>query len=270
MSLTKVDRVREFRRMLCAIKGVLVACAATSVAAEDSDKGKESWDGSIEFSASSATGNTENSVLGARFDARRVIGRYTHDIGAGANFAETTKTDDMGEKVSETTQNNWYAQYRMELQVSDRTYGYARARYDQDEFSGFENRVFVGGGIGHTAIEREDMTWNLRAGPGVQYTMLEEPEPPVPDDFEDSVTELAVYAGSEFDWTIRENVNFEHDLDVTWTEENTTIATVAGIKTKLTESLSSRLSYQVKHETDPPEGREDTDTLLRASVVYGF
>ncbi|WOI53871.1 DUF481 domain-containing protein [Parvularcula sp. LCG005] len=254
--------------MTMSLLGVVGTFAVEPLAADD--KGKENWDGSVEFSAASASGNTENTVLGLKLDARRVLGRYTHDVAAGANYAESTTRDDDGEDVSAVTQDNWFARYRMEIQTGDRTFIYGRARYEQDSFSGFESRAFLGAGLGHSLIENDRTTWDVLAGPGVQYTVLETPEGPVPEDFEDSETEFALYAGSDLNWTLRENVAIEHDLDVTYSEENTTLSTEAAIKTKLTEALSSRLSYKVTHETDPPVGREATDSLLRASIALGF
>lgn len=238
--------------------------------AEDApQKGAEGWDGSVELAASNATGNTQNSVLGARFEARRIYGRYTNDVEAGINYAESTTVDDDGDELDSVTQNNWFGEYKLNIHAADRTFYYGRARYEQDEFSGFESRAFLGAGVGHTVVDDDAMKWSVSAGPGVQYTMYEEPDP-ITADFEDSITELAVYAGSEFDWVIRDNVSFENDTDITWTDANTTAANTASLKTKLTESLSSRLSYMVKHETDPPTGRESTDTQLSASIVYGF
>ena len=42
------------------------------------------------------------------------------------------------------------------------------------------------------------------------------------------------------------------------------------IDTKLIGNLSTRLSFDVKHETDPPDDKVKTDTVTRASLVYKF
>lgn len=257
---------------MSAIAVLLIASLSAdlgSIRSSDPKKGEESWDGQIAFSASSATGNTENTVLGLAFDARRIHGRYTHDIQSGINYVESSKTNDDGDRVSERTQDRWFAQYRLEAQTADRTFVYGRVRYEEDQFSGFENRVFLGAGIGHNWIETDGMKWSVLAGPGYQYAELERSEDTEMTEADDP-SGLAVYAGSVFNWDVRENVVFDHSLDATWTEDNTTAETVFGLKTKLTESISSRLNYRIKHETDPPENREATDTLLSASVVYGF
>ncbi|RFB05087.1 DUF481 domain-containing protein [Parvularcula marina] len=251
------------------LPALILIWATPSLASEaEIKKGEDNWDGTVEFSASSATGNTENSVLGARFEAKRVLGRYSHDLKAAGDFTRTTKEVE-GAKVTEETQNKWFGQYRLEVQTGDRTFAYGRARYERDVFSGYDGRAFVGGGMGHEIAIGDQFNWDVIAGPGIRHTVFIEPDSPDPE-FKSEETEIAVFLGSEMDWHIRENVELEHDADATWTENNSTLESRLSLKTKITKTLSTRLAYQIKHETDPAEDREATDTQLKASVVLGF
>lgn len=220
----------------------------------------EGWDGTVEFSAASATGNSETLNIGLGAEGRNTIGRYTHLLKGAFNYGETEEVE---------TQNNLLLSYQLDMQLRDRTFGYGRIQYDKDEFSGFENRIFLGAGVGHYLIERETMTWKVEGGPGYRYAQLEEPDP-VPMDFEDSESEFAIYASSDYEYLFREGVQFTHSLNTTYTQSNTSINTVAALTTKLTETLSSKVSYEVRYETDPPAGNENTDTLLKASILFGF
>lgn len=250
------------------VTGLFLTLPAKAAHGEAPEKGADNWDGSIEFSASSATGNTENTVLGTRFDARRVLGRYSHDLKAAGDFTRTTKEVD-GVKVTEETQNKWFGQYRLEVQTGDRTFVYSRTRYERDVFSGYDGRAFFGIGLGHETVIGESFDWDVSMGPGVQYTKFIRPDDPEPD-FEEEETEVAFFLGSEIDWTLRENVTFENESDATLTDKNSTFTSRLALKTKITEMISTRLAYQIKHETDPAEDREATDTQLKASVVLGF
>ncbi|GGD01410.1 DUF481 domain-containing protein [Aquisalinus flavus] len=238
---------------------IVVLCAGAGQALAQEEDG-EGWSGSVEFSAASATGNSETLNVGLATEVKNEVGRYIHLVKAAFNYAEAGEIE---------TQNNLQLSYELDVQLRDRTYAYGRVQYDQDEFSGFENRVFVGGGIGHYLIEDEGATWKIEAGPGYRYSMLEEPDP-VPMDFEDSESEFAIYASSEYERLIREGVQFTHLLESTYTQSNTSLKTVAALTTKLTDSLSSKVSYEVRYETDPPAGNENTDTLLKASILFGF
>lgn len=260
------------RRGVVAIGAVLWLAAGSSAMAGSSsaadDKGRENWDGTVEFSVSAASGNTDNSVLGARFDGRRVLGRYTHDVKAAAHYTETTNEVD-GEDVTETTQNVWFGEYRLEMQTGDRTFAYARTRYTEDTFSGYDRRAFLGGGVGHGIYERDELDWQVLAGPGVQYTQYVKPETPE-EDFERDETQVALFLGSDFKWMLRENVEVEHEADATWTDKNSTLMSRLSLKTKITETIGTRLGYYVKHETDPAEETEATDTQLKASIVFDY
>jgi putative salt-induced outer membrane protein len=233
------------------------------VAAEDH------WSGAVRFNLSSATGNTENTVLGGKVLLARKYGAITHAIEGGGNFTETTNIGDNGEEDTETTQNNWFTQYRVEVQTGDNTFVFGRARYDEDQFSGFDRKGFAGVGIGHAVFDSETRQLRILAGPGVQY--LERTRPvPLPEDFEGEETSLAVFIGQTFNQKIKENIEFGQSFDATIASENSTFAPAFEVKSALTEKISLRTVYTVKHETDPPEGREQTDTLLSVSLGYEF
>lgn len=245
------------------------AAASSSLMTQGDLQVEDGWHGSVVFNLAQATGNTENTVLGGNFALSLKTGRFVNALEAGGNYTETTTQDAAGLEISDVTQNNWFLQYQTDFELSDRTFLYGRARYDEDQFSGFDRKAFIGAGVGHDIVRNQKVELSVLVGPGVQYFELERPNPE-PDDFERSITSAAVFLGQNFKYIIRENVTFEQGLDATIADENTTLANVMSLKTNLTEKLSSRISYSVKHETDPPEGREQTDTLLSVSIGYDF
>ncbi|MCQ8184157.1 DUF481 domain-containing protein [Parvularcula maris] len=230
---------------------------------------EDQWSGAVRFNLSSATGNTDNTVLGGKVILARKYGAITHAIEGGGNFTETTTVDQDGAENTSTTQNNWFSQYRIEVQTGDRTFLFGRLRYEEDQFSGFDRKAFAGAGIGHAIYERETRDLRILAGPGVQYFERTRPLP-LPEDFEQEETSLAFFFGQTFRQQIVENVEFAQSFDATWASENSTIAPAFEVKSDLTDKISLRTVYTVKHETDPPEGREKTDTLLSVAIGYEF
>ncbi|MEL6757060.1 MAG: DUF481 domain-containing protein, partial [Pseudomonadota bacterium] len=67
-----------------------------------------------------------------------------------------------------------------------------------------------------------------------------------------------------------DNVGFTNDTTVLYAETSTQIGNIAAITASLTDTLSARVSFEVRHDTDPVEGFENTDTISRVSLVYGF
>ena len=243
--------------------GKSVAVMVEGVAQPDGETGTS---GSVEASFANATGNTENLTAILRGKLEVDQGATEHRFEAAARYAESAQS---GEADRERTQEAFFASYQLDADLSERVFAFGRARYDYDAFSGFEHRVFAGTGFGVRLRETEALNWTVSGGPGLRWTQREAPEV-MPDDFARRVTEVSAYAASDLDWDISEAVAFEQDARITYTETSTTLEAEAGLRSKLTEALSARVSYRVQHETMPIEGREATDTLLTAGVVLGF
>jgi len=247
---------------------VLPFSASTLLQLAEINKGKDVWSGSVTFNASAATGNTQNSVLGGRFDISRKMGAFTHAFDAGGNYTEVTRERD-GNNVRDITQNRWFAQYRAEVQADERSFFYGRTRYDEDQFSGFDRQFFIGGGFGHSFFDDQKKKLTALLGPGIQYLERARPQQQ-PDDFDARETVFALFVGETYRHVLRENVSIEQSLDATLSETNNSVSNRMSLKTDLTDKISSRISYAFTHNTDPPDGRKNTDTLLSASIGYQF
>lgn len=243
--------------------GAAMAAMADGVAQPDAETGTT---GSVELSFANATGNTENLTLIAKGKIEVDEGAIEHEFQGAARYAESAP---LGTSDRQQTQEAAFASYQLDADLADKLFAFARTRYDYDAFSGFEHRVFAGGGLGYRIGESEALNWTVSGGPGVRWSRLARPDP-VPEDFEREQTEFSAYASSDIAWDVSEAVSFENESRVTYTETSTTLENEAALKSKLTERLSARVAYRVQHETDPVEGRRPTDTLLTAGVVLGF
>lgn len=248
---------------------VLIPVAASSLLQyTDLRESKDKWSGAIQFNGAAASGNTNNVVIGGRFNVARTYGAITHAFDAGGNYTEVEKIVN-GSETNEITQNRWHTQYRIEVQTGDRSFFYGRARYEEDQFSGFDRQAFVGGGFGHAFYDSDTRKLDVLVGPGVQYIIRAQIDSTPLDDSDDDLT-FAVFLGQSFEQVLRENVTFEQSFNGTSSETNNTIVSQFALKTDLTDKISSRISYAVTHNTDPPEGRQNTDTLLSASIGFEF
>jgi len=211
------------------------------------------WDGKVEASALFSSGNSENSTVGILIDASRTSGDFVHNFDAFFN---------LGSSNGVTNQKRWGAAYKLDYSFGEHTYAYGRIAYEEDEFSGFDYRLFAGAGIGHFLAKSERFTWKVEGGPGYRYSPI--------DSTRVIEQNFAVYASSELDWLIRDGLTFEQDWNVTWTSPTTSFQSVTALTTQLWESLSTGISFEYRYETNPPVGRDNTDTLAKASVIYGF
>jgi putative salt-induced outer membrane protein len=211
------------------------------------------WDGKIEASALLSSGNSENSAVGILIDAARTSGDFVHNIDAFFN---------LGSSNGITNQKRWGAAYKLDYSLGEHTYAFGRIAYEEDEFSGFDYRVFAGAGLGRFLAQSEPFTWKVEGGPGFRYSPI--------DATSVIEQEFAAYASSEMDWLIREGLTFEQDWNVTWTSPTTTFRSVTALTTQLWGDISTGVSFEYRYETGPPAGRKKTDTIAKASVIYGF
>lgn len=217
------------------------------------------WKGKIQAGASLASGNSDNLSIGLLLDAAREAGDFTHNV---TGFFDIAESDNGGTGQRTLTQKRWGAAYQLDYNFTPRSYAYGRISYEEDEFSGFDYRLFAGAGLGHFFYKTEPFTWKIEGGPGFRYSPI--------DDTTEIDQEFAVYGATEVDWIIREGVTFEQDVNSTWTSSTTTVQSVTALTTSLMEGLATTLAFEFRYETDPPVGRENADKIVRASLVYGF
>ena len=211
------------------------------------------WKGKITAGGSLASGNSENLAAGVAIDAVREAGNWSHHFTGFYDYAESNDL---------ATQNRFGGAYELDYLFNKRTYAYGRVSYEDDAFSGFDYRLFTGAGLGYFLFKSEPLTWSVEGGPGYRYSPI--------DLTREVEEEFALYGSTALDWVIHENVVFEQDVNVTWTSPTTTIQSITTLTTKLTDSISTNLSFEYRHETEPPLGRDNTDTIARANLVYGF
>mgnify|MGYP003120945671 FL=1 len=253
--------IRGDNRMKCRylFAGIAALALVPAAAAQDG------WTGEGSFSAGYTTGNTETADLGLGVKLNRELGVWTYSGEAAAEYGETDSVE---------TRNRVFLSGEIDRQLGDRLFGFARTSYEKDEFSGFDSRLFVGGGVGYKIIENEITNWSVQGGPGIkideiqQTTTVRNGVPViVPASTEQS---MSVVGRSEFSHKFNDAVSLTNNTDVIYASESTQVSNSTALTAALTDTFSARVSFDVRHDTNPPPGFEATDTVTRASIVYSF
>ncbi|MEL7042601.1 MAG: DUF481 domain-containing protein [Pseudomonadota bacterium] len=247
-------------------RAALVGAAAIALPAHAQDATENGWSGEGSLSAAVTTGNTETTDLGLGVDVVRTQDVWKVGLLANADYGETD---------GEETKNRIFLGSNLDRQITDRMFGFGQLSYEIDEFSGFESRTFIGGGLGYDILAGEQTTWTIRGGPGFKIdeleAVLDETTDPAtvvtPSSTEES---LGATARSRFLHQFNDNVKFTNDTNVIYADTSTQIGNISALTATLIDQLSARVSFEVRHDTNPVEGFEDTDTISRVSLVYGF
>ena len=126
---------------------------------------------------------------------------------------------------------------------------------------GDETDAFLGFGPGYRAINTAGHTWRVQGGPGIRY-------------FQDvtgaSETEVGFIVSSRYYYAFNDTMSFTMDTDILGSDINTVVTNDAGINYKMSNNLSTRVSYRTNYNTDPAAGLKSTDNTLGVSLVLGF
>lgn len=245
------------------MKVILATIATASYLALPATAEEGKWKGEGSFSAGLNTGNTETSDLGIGL-------KMSHETQAWRNSVEFVA--DYGTKNGSQTKSRLFLAGQSDRTLNDRLFGFGRVSHEIDEFSAFDSRSFLGGGLGWQVLEGGPAIWSLEGGPGVKFDRLKAsttgiPPVTVPAKWEES---FSFIAASKFGYTFNDAVKFGNNTNLIYADTSTQIGNKTTLTALLTKNLSARFSFEVRHDTNPQPRFEATDTATRFSVVYAF
>lgn len=223
---------------------------------------EDGWSGEGSFSAGSTSGNTDTTDLGLGLDLNRKMGPWAVGIDAAADFGEIDGVE---------SKNRLFFAGNVDRDINEKLFTFGQASYERDEFSGFESRIFVGAGLGYHIFKSEKVNWTVRGSPGLKIDEVKEViTAGIVTTPGETLESFSVLGKSDFGYAFNESVSLNNATDLIYAEESTQINNSIGITATLTNTLSARASYDIRHDTNPPVGFEETDTATRLSLVYRF
>lgn len=240
---------------LAAAAALLIPLFAISSAHAD-------WSGKGEAGLVIAAGNTETKTANAKLLLANEVDKWKHQFGGAALYASS---DPEG-----TTANRWELFEQSDYNFSPRTFWFGAARYEDDEFSGFQYQAVVSTGLGRKFIDSD--TTKFVGTAGVGYKKFE-----TRDAF-DAAGVLIEPGASDSEAVLRGTLDYDHKLTATSSvidkfvveagTDNTFLQNDIALQVKMTNVLALAVGYSVRHNTDPPVGFEKTDTLTTINLVY--
>jgi putative salt-induced outer membrane protein len=240
------------KKLACrAVIGALTMSATFAQAAEMMPPA--GWTGEGTFSAGRTAGNTDTTDISGGLKAAGDFGDWGVKLQALGEYGKAGGIE---------TRNRIFLSGQGERNLTDRIFLFGRGTYENDKFSGFDNRMFIGAGAGYRIFLGPDTTWALAAGPGwrrdvIQLTGL-------------TNNSFGLRIGSNFLYKFNENVSLSNDTEYVTSDTSNQLINIAAVTSKLFGALAARVSFEVRNESNPRLGRKATDTFTRFSLVYGF
>ena len=232
---------------------VLCLLPMLSNAAEDEPATDKIWSGEGALGFTSSSGNTDTQNLNASLKIARQRLKWTHNLTIDAIRNETD-----GDKSAD----RWSLRERSEYALEEKSYAFGQARYEEDKFSGFEHQASIVLGRGARFIENEQLLLDLSLGLGYRDSKNSET-----GDKQDGgiVTSDLIYR-----YNISKSSTISETALVEIGEDNTFLQSETALTSTINGSLSSKISYLVKHNSDVPSDIEKTDKIVSIALVYGF
>jgi putative salt-induced outer membrane protein len=222
----------------------------------------DNWSGRGQIGAFQSTGNSSNVGVTLSLSLART----------GIDWQQRFKANiDYQRSNGRTSREQYLAAYEPRYQISGNLFAYGLAQYERDRFQGFSSRYSASGGLGYKLIDSKAAQLSLQAGPAWRRV-----------DFLDGASDssLGALAGLEFDWQFAKALKFTQGANlvadgggaatVLVDSNNTSVLLTSGLEAKISDRLTTRLSYTFDYDSNPPIGAVSTDTLTRFTLVYGF
>lgn len=222
------------------------------------------WSGTGEFGLVLSRGNADTDTLNTKLDLKHEDENWLHNayvlaLRAEANDVRTANRFEVGGKSG--------------YKFNERHYLAGVARYENDDFSPFENQWTLAVTYGVNVIDAEATKLSFEVGPGFRrfdpVPFVFSVTPPISIDPE-ADSEFMVRGFADFKHQFNANVGIYNTFLAETGEENTFMQDDVGVLVKMTDALALKAGFQFRRNSDVPLGVDKTDTLTTVNVVYGF
>lgn len=212
----------------------------------------DGWTGNGEVGGFISSGNTENRGLAIGVTLTKETRGWKHGLRGIVDYQE-----DQGV----TSRERYFAGYEGNWKFSPRGFAVLALTFEKDRFTGFSSRFTQALGLGYRLVETPGLQIALDGGPALRQTRFVTGN---------SETVFAARAGLNAKWTITPAITLTQTGTYYADNVNSSLLALSQFTAKLNGRLSARLSFQLNNESNPPPGRENTDTVSRATLVYNF
>lgn len=246
---TNPESHAEIDAQVAEIKARRAAARMERLASQDFLEG---WTGEGQAGGFYSTGNSEDLgvALGLKFGKETL--RWRHEVKAAADYQRSD---------GRASKERYFAGYAGERKIGGRAFLALGLSAEKDRFAGFSRRTTESLNFGYRVLERPDLTLDAEAGPALRQTNYVGR----PDE-----STVAARLAADLAWTITPDTTFTQAVQGFVESDNSTLTASSALTTEIAGAVSARASFDVRHETDPPAGREQTDTTSRVTLVYSF
>ena len=222
----------------------------------------QNWSGRGQIGAFVASGNSDMTGVALAIALQRTGINWEHRLRATADYQRSN---------GRTSREQYLVAWEPHFQIGEDLFTFGLAQYDSDRFQGFSSRYSLSGGLGWKVIDSSTAQLEVKAGPAWRQV-----------DYVDGsgYSSLGALAGAEFSWQLAQRLRFTQNADLVADgggsavahidANNISILATTGLEARVSDRLTTRLSYTIDYDSNPPPRAVSTDTLSRFTLVYAF
>lgn len=220
------------------------------------------WKGSVSANGLVTTGNSETTSIGIAADAVRRAERDRITLGAGYLYGRQRSPDTDEE---ETTVDNMFGFAKYDYFLLEKLYVYGSVRAERDRIADLDLRFVPSVGLGYQWFEGPTFNLSTEAGPAWIY-----------EDYrrQDSTSHFGARLAYHVDYRPHQRILLFHNLEWLPSFEdpvgNYNLNTDAGVRATIVGGLFSEVKVELRHDSTPAPGRDDTDMRYLMAVGWTF
>jgi putative salt-induced outer membrane protein len=261
-------------------KLILAVALAACMGAQAQD-----WKGAGEFGLAITGGNTDTQTINGRLGVTKESDAWKHDAVLGILKAQTNNGD-----TARRFDLGWTSGYK----ISDMSYLFGTARYENDRFGPYSTQIVAGAGYGIYAIKDEQTTLLFEVGPGYRRgksqvlagvtrnigTAAAPVLIPVLDSDGNQVIARTI-GPNKGSAILRGKMDFNHKLNdvaaiydtflLEAGSNNKFMQNDLGVAVKLSEAFALKTGFQIRRNSKVASASvSKTDRLFTTNLVYSF
>jgi putative salt-induced outer membrane protein len=150
---------------------------------------------------------------------------------------------------------------RASYEINGDSFVRARASYEDDRFSGFDNQSDFSVNYGRNLLQNlNDMSLAINFGAGVRQSK------------QGDITNNEAIARGEgnFEWALSRSATFSQNFSIDSGSDSSIVRSESAIESEILNNLTLKFSIKLKHQTVVPLLREKTDTETAVTLVMNF
>ncbi|MCO7208944.1 DUF481 domain-containing protein [Pseudoalteromonas sp. CnMc7-37] len=257
---------------LKALSILVAASAATSAFAADEAK---TWDVTSELGAIVTSGNTETTTLKGGIKVLHNLENWNNEYKLDGIYKEDEIENDQGVKETQRTNEKYSISAQGNYKLNEKhSHLFIYGSHVSDYFGAYRNESVISAGYGLRLIDRSDMWLNAEIGPGYKYFQYPDDSTEVDENGNSLAGERegeAIALGKvDYNWQISDSARFTQLVSVEYGDTNTKTRSESAILAKINGSLQMKVAYNITHNSDVADDKENTDTETSLTLVYSF